>query len=537
MIKSLRIHNLMLVDDAEISFASGFNVLTGETGAGKSAILTALSLVLGARADSQSLRAGSDRGAVEVVFDVDRWEDVRDLLREAGVEHDSQEDLVIRRELRRGGKTRSYINGQLTHLVILQRLGHQLVHHVGAFASQALKSLDSHRGILDSFADIGSSLQSFQESWQRCQELQSELDQLLSSEAERLREIDTLRHNLNELDSSAIQEGEEESLGLESQRLSHAESISQGLDQLLMMLSGGENSILSRLASQRSTMERLQMDDPSLKDCAEAYESAFLELQELDRSFEGQRGQVHYDPQRLGEVEDRLALITQLKRKYGADLEAFAEGCRQRLEELEGTDFRIEELQASLKEAESACDQVAQALTQEREKAAQKLSKAMAKELRSLNMPRASFPIELRRIGRTALGDDEVEFKLSPNPGEPIIAVREHASGGELARVLLAIKTLLAGKEDYPTLIFDELDANIGGQTAVVVGEKLRGISTQHQILCITHFPQLAEQGDHHLAISKGQQGRRTISTVKVVTGEEREAELERMRGSSHTLA
>ena len=538
MLRSLHIQNLMLVERVDISFQNGFNVITGETGSGKSALITALRLLLGARADSQAMRSGCSKGAVEATFDVDALEDVREVLAETGIEHPSGEMLIIRRELSRSGKSRSFVNNQNAQLAVLQKLGPLLAHHVGTFASQSLKSLDRHRDILDTFADLHDEVQHFSQLWDQLGTAKRQLAVLKAQEAERLREIDNLQRDLEEIDQASLRENEEDELVQESQRLTHVERLAEGVRELISSLSHGEQSLVSRLSRQQGALEQLCSLDSELGNLAPSLNTAYLELQELSHSLQSYQSELSPDPNRLDDVDDRLAMISRLKRKYGGSLEAvcsYRQQADERLTALHDTDSDIATLESQVTELGQQADKIASQLTSKRKMAAKQLSKALQGQIRELNMPQAQIELELRKVSRHSRGDDEVECFLSPNPGEPRVAVREHASGGELARVLLAIKTLLADKESYPTLIFDELDANIGGQTAVVVGEKLKEISENHQILCITHFPQLARQGDQHIAIRKEVRGDRTVTEVETITGQALEEELLRMQGA-HTV-
>lgn len=534
MLKSLRIHNLILVDHAELSFVPGFNVLTGETGAGKSAVITALSLLLGARADSQSLRKGSKKGLVEAVFDIDTNHEVLEILHEAGIEHDPQEDLILRRELSSQAKSCSFINNQRAHLVLLRQIGNILVHRVAPSASQDLRKLENQRKTLDVFGQLTDQVQAFSEQWSAYSLLLKRLEDWRASEAQRLRDIDNYRRDLEEIEEAYLSEEEESTLEIEWKRLSQADTLLSLMKELDCVLSFGEQSILSRLNQQRGTFTQLQQIDPNLQEQKEAFESAYLELHEVACFLQGAQNQLAADPEHLSILDEKLHAFRRLERKFGPeriDIQRYRENCEVQLTALEEGDMRCEEWLQELAALEKHCGALAQQLSDARKACATKLSQAVTAQLQALNMSQAQFEVRVTPGKRCAQGDDKVEFFLSPNLGEAQVSVQEHISGGESARVLLALKTLLAGKEHTGTLIFDELDAHIGGQTAVVVGKKLLEIAQSHQVIAITHFPQLAQQAEGHIAIAKKTIEGRTVSMLRCPAPHEREDELARMRG------
>lgn len=534
MLKYLRISNLMLVEMAELSFARGFTVLTGETGAGKSAVITALGLLLGARADAQSLRSGCSRGFVEGAFDIDALPEVQRILCEAGIEHDAQEDVLLRRDFSSGGKSRSFVNNQSAHLVLLRQLSPYLLHRVGPSASEDLRSVEYHRTVLDAFGALQEQKRAFADLWaERCQ-LQRQIEKWYQSESQRLRERDSICRELEEIQSSCLGEGEEEELQRQWRCLSQADSVLRYAAEVEHCLSLGEQSIMARLSRQRGALESLAEIDGRFQELLESFESATVELQELGRSLQLVQTQVSTDPESLEEVERRLAAFQRLKRKFGLDaasIQQTYERLRERLAVLDGEEQCVADWETRIREVDCRCDELAATLSEQRREVAQRLTEAMTEQLRGLQMPNAVFAARVSQEPRSSQGDDRVEFFLAPNLGEAEVSVREQISGGELARVLLALKTLLAGKEPPCTLVFDELDAHIGGQTAVAVGKKLLEIASSQQVIAITHFPQLAEQGQRHLAIAKGEVDGRTLTSVSVLEGEACSQELGRMRG------
>jgi DNA repair protein RecN (Recombination protein N) len=533
MLKYLNIQNIILVEQAAIPFHLGLNILTGETGSGKSAIMHGLSLAIGERADTSLIRQGCEKGIVEAVFEIGNAA-LLSLLDEGGIEHDVGQDLIIRREIAQSGKGRVFINNQMAQLSFLRKLGLQLVQIVGQHANQSLLSLDYHRDVLDLYGNLQTLLQRFQQSYECEKKLGMELEQLMQQESQRLREIDVCQRELEELEEAQIKEGEDEELFAEYTLLCHAEEISTKMNEIHQALSGERQPLLATLNRQKQTLESLVKIDPSLQESAQAFQNVFLELQEISHTLRQYQGRLHFDPDRLYHINERLSLLSRLKRKYGATVEEILryQGQTQtKLNRLENAENEIEQLQQQLQAIEVQTHQFAQELTFQRQQYASQCEQALTKHLQSLNMHKAEFNIQVTPQKRTRDGDDRVEFFLRPNVGERQIPLKEGASGGEISRVLLALQALLAGKEKTATLIFDEVDANIGGETATIVGDKLREISQQHQVICITHFPQVASQADHHLQISKEEREGRTITQVQKLDASSRQLELARMAG------
>lgn len=534
MLRRLTISNLILIDQATIEFGAGFNVLSGETGSGKSAILGALNLVAGHRANSGMLRKGASKGSVEAHFDLDKDSPVPNILAESGIDHDLTEELIIARELSAKGKSRLFINNQPAQLALLRRLTPHLIDSVGQHANQRLFQLDYHRSVVDLYGGLKNTLNAFQTSWQTEKTLCTELEQLLASEAERLRECEVCRMELEELEAANIQEGEDETLFAEYSRLANSEEIAQHLDALNLNNTG----ILGILHQHQQAFERLIEMMPNLSETSKAYASAVLELQEIAHTIDRERSALTHNPHKMAEINERLTMINRLKRKYGqsvAEINTYKESTAEKLHQLEHADDRIEELRAALDTAIKTTNNHAKKLTKQRTTTAEKLQEAVTRHIRSLNMPKADFHINITPQQRSLTGEDTVEFFLAPNVGEDPISVRGCASGGELSRVMLALQTLLSAREQVPTVVFDEIDANIGGETASVVGEKLRQIGQNHQILCITHFPQVAKQADHHFQIAKEEKKGRTVTTVQPLSKKDRPLELTRMSGEVAT--
>jgi DNA repair protein RecN (Recombination protein N) len=536
MLKQLRIKNIILIESAEIDFAEGFNVLSGETGSGKSAIMNAIRLTAGERAETGIIRKGADKGVVEAVFDIKGLVEVENLLELSGIDREEGAELYIRREIFATGKSRAFINHQLAQLSLLRALSTHLIHLVGQHANQDLLSLDRHRELLDLFGNIKEEVAAFSTSWEEENALQNELEQLINNEAQRLREMEVCHRVLEELEEAHLKVGEEEELFSEYTLLTHAEELGTKVQEVCQVLDGEKAALLPHLNRQQHVVGYLASLDPALKDLSEAFHNAVLELQEVASALTLYQSRLEYNPVRTSEINERLKLITRLKKKYGPtveDMQSFAEESKKKLQVLENADNRIEELKDKLELVKTKNNQRASQLSDSRRKAAVRLAAALKKELCSLNMPKVDFQIDIHPSKRNRYGDDKIEFFLLPNLGERRISIKDCASGGELSRVMLSLQTVLSDKQRIPTLIFDEVDSNIGGATAAIVGEKLKAIGKDLQVLCITHFPQVAQHADYHLQISKKVVGDRTVTFVNLLDASTRKQELARMTGKA----
>lgn len=534
MLKELRLTNIVLVEFASIIFSEGFNVLSGESGAGKSAIMNALNLIAGDRSDSSVVRRGADKSTIEAVFDVSQLPQLITLLENSGIDHEPGSDLFIRRELSAEGKSRSFINNQMAQLSLLRQVSALLFDVIGQHANQKLLSLEYHRQVLDLFGNIMPTVKAFADCWEKETQTQQALDILVNSEAQRLRELEICRMELEELQEASLKEGEEEEFFDEYTRLSNADELAAKVGDIASMLSGEKAAVLPLLNRQKTTFEQLVRLAPSLKESAESYQNALLELNEVSHVLQNFASRIEHNPARAEQLNTRLELINRLKRKYGPTIQevlSYQNNLEKKLTQLENADVQIEELQAKLKVLAEKSNALSHNLTNLRKKNAKLLEEAIMHHLRALNMPKVEFYIDITPQKRTRHGDDKVEFFLTPNIGEHRISLRECASGGELSRTLLAMQAVLAGKENTPTLVFDEIDANIGGETAAIIGEKLCEIGRQHQVLCITHFPQVAKQANHHLRIYKQENDGRTITRVDCLDTISRKSELARMSG------
>lgn len=536
MLKELRIKNIVLIETAEISFCSGFNVLSGESGSGKSAIMNALNLIAGERSDAGLVRRGAEKGVIEAIFDIDQLPLLIPVLHQAGIDHDDGNELLIRREIFASGKSRAFINNQAAQISLLRQVSDNLFEIIGQHANQKLLSLDYHRQTLDLYGSLQKDAQRFALRWEEESRTRQELEQLISSESQRLREIEVCQMEIEELNDAGLKDGEEEQVFAEYTQLSNADDLAQKVSEINRVLTGEKTAVLAHLTRQKTIFEQLLRLDPSLKEVSTSYSNALVELQEVAHLLRNYEHRIEHNPERVSLLNERLALITRLKRKYGATIEevnAYLKQSKERLALLENADASIEILQEKAKSLTEECNMLSIALTAQRKQAAKNLEKAVVQHLRALNMPKVEFIVEVSPQKRCRNGDDKIEFYLIPNVGEHRVSLRECASGGELSRIMLALQALLAGREQTPTLVFDEVDANIGGETAAVVGEKLREIGSQHQVLCITHFPQVAKLAKHHLHIFKQEVEGRTITLVESLDDKTRKKELSRMLGGA----
>jgi len=517
----------------------GLNVLTGETGAGKSILIDALQLVLGARSSDDLLRSGADEAIVEAAFDLAGDSCVEGLLEGEGIAVEAGEFLVLRRHLFRDGKSKAYANGRLTSAATLRALAQDLVDIHGQHQAQPLLEPRRHREVLDAYAGVSGEARAYRQTYGHWQGLRQEQEALLLAERERAQRQDLLEFQRREIESARVEPDEEEGLAAERAILVNHERLFSTVEQAYAALEESEEAILARLGAATIRVREAAAIDQRLQETLEALETAGLHLQEAARGLRDYRGGIEFDPERLDAIEARLHDIGKLKRKYGASIHevlAHLESVRRDLLSLEQSEARRGELDQALAEVEQDLAARAEQLSAARRRAAHKLQEAILAELAELGMAKATFQVQ---VSRTALGEarfgqhgiDDVEFLISPNPGEHLKPLHRIASGGELSRIMLAIRTILATADRTPTLIFDEVDAGIGGSMAEIVGRKLVGVSRQHQVLCVTHLPQIASYADHHVVVSKRALRDRTRTDVEVLAEEGRPRELARMLG------
>ncbi len=555
MLVELTIRNLAIIEHVHLSLEPGLTVLTGETGAGKSILVDAVELLLGARADATFIRQGADQAYIEGVFQLagPTANLVRDrLAREELLDEDAPDTVVLARELRRRGRHLARINGRAVSLRLLREIAAALVDVHGQSEHLSLLRPGTHLALLDRFAHVDDLLQAYQQVYQRLRALERELDELRALERDAARKADLLRYQIQEIRMAGLQPGEDEALLAERNRLLNAERLANLTRQALLWLEEGAPEAMAALDALGQAVDALHdlaaidPDQRALADDAQAHLEA---LADLARQLRDYADQLDFEPQQLDEIEARLALIDDLKRKYGATIEdvlAFAAQAEQELETIVTASDRIAELEAQREALRAEAGKLAWQLHQRREAAAQRLAREVEAELRDLRMAGARLQVALRvrpdpqglpwpdgtTVAYGPTGADEAEFLLAPNPGEGFKPLARIASGGEMARIMLALKRVLAQADPVPTLIFDEIDQGIGGRIGAVVGEKLWRLARHHQVLCVTHLPQIAAFGDHHLKVAKVVAQGRTHTTVQpLTTHAARVAELAAMLG------
>lgn len=541
MLRELCIKNVAVIDTLTVPFVPGLNILTGETGAGKSILIDALQLVLGARSSEDLLRAGADEAVVEAAFDPPADPAGLALLAAEGIAVDPGEFLILRRHVFRDGKSKAYVGGRLTPAATLRALAECLVDIHGQHPGQPLLDPRRHREFVDAYAGVLSEAAAYRERFAAWQGLQRERDALLAAERERERRAELLEFQRRELEGAHLAPDEEEALAAERAILANHERLFSAVEQAYVELEESEDAVLMRLGPLATRLREAAAIDLRLREVLEALETALVHLGEAARGLRDYRGRIEFDPQRLESIEARLHEIGKLKRKYGggvADLLAQLAGVRRDLESLERSAARLQDVERVLRESGGDLLRRAETLSAARRQAAQALRKAVLTELTDLGMAKAAFEVRVATGAddETALGPhglDAVEFLISPNPGEPVKPLHKIASGGELSRVMLAIRTVLADADRTPTVIFDEVDAGIGGSMGEVVGRKLSVASGRHQVLCVTHLPQIACFGDRHLLVQKRSLADRTETTVRTLSAEERAREVARMLGGS----
>jgi DNA repair protein RecN (Recombination protein N) len=539
MLRELCIKNVAVIDTLTVPFVPGLNVLTGETGAGKSILIDALQLVLGARSSEDLLRSGAEEAVVEAAFDPPEDPAGLALLAAEGIAVDPGEFLVLRRHVFRDGKSKAYVGGRLTSAATLRALSEYLVDIHGQHPGQPLLDPRRHREFVDALAGILSETAAYRERFVAWQGLQRERDALLDLERERERRTESLEFQRRELEGAHLAPDEEEALAAERAILANHERLFSTVERAYVALEESEDAVLTRLGPLATRLREAAAIDLRLRAVLEALETALVHLGEAARGLRDYRGRIEFDPQRLERIEARLHEIGKLKRKYGGgvvELLARLAGVCRDLEALERSEARLQEVERALRESGAELLQRAAALSAARRGAAQALQKAVLAELTELGMAKATFEVRVATAAgdEAALGPhglDAVELLISPNPGEPVKPLHKIASGGELSRVMLAIRTILADADRTPTVIFDEVDAGIGGSMGEVVGRKLWAASRRHQVLCVTHLPQIACFGDQHLVVQKRNPADRTETTVRTLSVEERPREVARMLG------
>ena len=546
MLKDIKISNFAIIEHLRVEFRPGLNVLTGETGAGKSILMNALNLILGGRADTDFIRSGESNATVEVMFqtkDPALLKDIHDL----GIETEDGE-LLIKRNLSHAGKSRCFLNDNSLTVATLAKIGNRLVDIHGQHDHQTLLRTETHVDLLDHYGMTLPQREEFEKDFQEYQNCIRNLQAMRSKEKTRKERQELLSFQLSEIDQGNLSPDEEEQLIHERNKLRHAEKLHQSLEKTLNQLTETEGSALEQLGHAQKELESLVGIDPELEKQSGRAQTAFYELEELVDELRNYLGSIEFNPPRLEEIEDRLAEINGLKRKYGLDIKAILEEretIAAELESLSSNQEKMDHLQKEISNRQQTLAGQAIALAEKREKTAKQFKKNVEKELRDLNMAEVQFGVRFDYLpdpeGFVQFRDQKVklhnagigciEFLFSPNPGEELRSLAKIASGGELSRVMLALKSILHEQDPVPVMVFDEVDTGIGGKVAEKVGMKLEKVAEGKQVFCITHLPQIAGLASAHYLVKKSVKGNRTHSSIEELSYDERVEEIARMSG------
>lgn len=534
MLRLLHIENIAVIERSDILFERGFNVMTGETGAGKSIVIDAISAILGERAYRDMIRTGTQKAAVRAIF-----EDVSESKWFADNDVPFAPETTIQREIYLDGKNVCKVNGVPVTVSVLKQLGIQLINIHGQHDSASLFDENYHLSFLDGFACDDVLLDEYREKYQSVLSLRHEIDRLSMDESEKLRRMETLKYQIEEISRADLKTGEDDTLGARRKLLQNSEKLSEGLQDAACCIDGGDDSegAAALLSDAERALARVARYDESLSQLHDTVSDLMYQVQDVAEQLRDRLYQLSYSADELEQIEDRLDTIHRLRRKYGAtceDILQFLAKAQKELDEIEFASDRVEQLKGKLQKAEKAAWDAALRLRETRKAAAKGLTARILDELSQLDMKKVQFSCEFTETELSPVGVDAVAFYMSANLGEALKPLNKVASGGELARIILALKNVLAEKDHVPTLIFDEVDTGVSGRAAQRVAEKLHEVSKTKQVLCVTHLPQLAALADTHLLIAKGEHDGRTFTTVEPLDLEGRKAELARIIGGTN---
>lgn len=534
MLRLLHIENIAVIERADILFERGFNVMTGETGAGKSIVIDAISAILGERAYRDMIRTGTQKAAVRAIF-----EDVSESKWFADNDVPFAPETTIQREIYLDGKNVCKVNGVPVTVSVLKQLGIQLINIHGQHDSASLFDENYHLSFLDGFACDDVLLDEYREKYQSVLSLRHEIDRLSMDESEKLRRMETLKYQIEEISRADLKTGEDDTLEARRKLLQNSEKLSEGLQDAAGCIDGGDDSegAAALLSEAERALARIARYDESLSQLHDTVSDLMYQVQDVAEQLRDRLYQFSYSADELEQIEDRLDTIHRLRRKYGAtceDILQFLAKAQKELDEIEFASDRVEQLKGKLQKAEKAAWDAALRLRETRKAAAKGLTARILDELSQLDMKKVQFSCEFAETELSPVGADAVAFYMSANLGEALKPLNKVASGGELARIMLALKNVLAEKDHVPTLIFDEVDTGVSGRAAQRVAEKLHEVSKTKQVLCVTHLPQLAALADTHLLIAKGEHDGRTFTTVEPLDLEGRKAELARIIGGTN---
>lgn len=541
MLLELTIRNIALIESLRIEFAQGFNVLTGETGAGKSIVVDSVNLALGGRADREMIRNGADKGSVEALFDISENSEALQMADELGVEVDGGL-ICVSRSLSRSGKNICRIAGTVLPLSSLKAFTALLVDVHGQHEHQALMNPARHMDFLDAFGDAAHAqcMQDVKAAYGQRSETASALKKLLKDASERERMIDMLSHQVQEITAAKLKPGEEEKLERKLKMLENAEKVRDGIETAYQLTYSGDGRSLSAqeaILRAADAMQGISGIDARFARLADELRGVFYSVKEAGEELLSLREELSFDPQLMEKISNRLDLISRLERKYGASEEeviAYGEAARGRLAAVQSSDEQIAQLKKTLRRQDQLLREACAALTASRRALANELEKGILLHLQDLGMARTRFSVEFKALEKpSANGADEIQFMISPNPGEPLRPLSAIASGGELSRIMLALKTLAIDRGGVDSMVFDEIDTGVSGRMAQVVGEKMRAIAMRKQVLCVTHLPQIAALGSAHFRVEKHTDGERTQTNVVRLDQDGRIREISRLVGGA----
>ncbi|TVY11513.1 DNA repair protein RecN [Paenibacillus cremeus] len=539
MLLEMSIRHLAVIEYVQVHCKNGFHVLTGETGAGKSIIIDALSLIAGGRSSTDLVRYGSDKATIEALFHVGADHPVWSVLSGLGIEADAEEHLIIRREISAQGKSTSRVNGQLVNLAMLKEIGERLVNIHGQHEHQSLFNIDEHINWLDLFGEqhILPAKKAYQAAYDEYQSIRRQVRELQETSKQALQMMDLYRFQVEEIRSAKLKPGEDESLTEEKRKLANAEKLYQSAADAYELLYGGAKGLDAIRRAVQKLQDIAALDASKLGPMVEQVQNAYYQLEDAAYQVRDYRDEIEFNPSRLDFIEQRLDTISSLRRKYGesvTDIIAYVEKIEHELDLIENKDEKLGQLQKQEQDALERVLRLAADLTSVRQQVAERLASEIVAELRELHMERTQFRVQIDPLGEYKLtrdGADQVEFLISANPGEPLRSLSKIASGGEISRVMLALKSIFARVDRIPVLVFDEVDTGVSGRAAQAIAEKMSKLSDSCQVFSITHLPQVACMADVHYRIHKTTDGDRTYTNIDDLDESERIHELARMLG------
>ncbi|MBN1899114.1 MAG: DNA repair protein RecN [Spirochaetes bacterium] len=551
MLEYLRVRNYTLIEDIRINFSKGFNILSGETGAGKSIIIGAIGGILGERLESNSIRTGEDKAIIEATFDIKSNYDAARILEDSGIDFDIREGVIIRRELSSDGRNKNYINATPVPLAKVKEFGNTLVDIHGQHEHQTLLKINRHIEFLDKFGHLEKEGEEIATEFKVYLDLKNKLEKLQMNEQEKKRLVDLLNFSINEIETADLKKGEDVELEKEYLVLSNQEKISDAIEKGYFNLYDKEDSVYTQMQNTITSLSEVEKFDPEIVNLKQVLEESFYQIEDVMTNLREYKLKFDFSPQRLDEIIERIDLMNRLKKKYAAEagsieeILSYKEKSIQDLNTIEQSEEEIEKTKKLIKDIQAKLSSLAVHLSGRRRVVAKLLEEKVEEQLKDLDMAKTIFKVDIKyqeeekgialvegkRYKVTEKGMDNIEFLIAPNVGESLKPLRKIASGGEMSRIMLALKTILNEVDKIETMIFDEIDAGIGGKTSDMVGRKLKFLGGHNQVICITHQPQIARYADVHFVVNKSVEGERTVTRLKQVKGEERVSEIARMLG------